>query len=120
MSELGMSSISSVGPMKASRRNAVLLTQARLQEVLDYNPKTGIFKWRKSAPGCSGQKAVGTKARGYLQIEVDGKLYRGHILAWLYMKGEFPTYRVVPVNLDGYDTRWKNLRLDIRLKARPR
>jgi len=116
--------VASAGPSrnvdKPCRQNAVLLTQTRLKEILHYDPQTGIFTWINSGKGHVAGMVAGTKVRGYLQIEADGKLYRGHIIAWLYMKGEFPAYRVVPKNLDGCDTRWRNLRLDLRAKARGR
>lgn len=69
-----------------------MLTQARLNEVLTYDPATGIFRWRIST---SNRRAVGSVAgckidQGYVVIGIDGALHMAHRLAWLYVHGEFP------------------------------
>jgi hypothetical protein len=69
-----------------------MLTQERLKELLNYDPKTGLFtrlttrnnKCKKgSIAGCSGPK-------GYIMITIDFRSYLGHRLAWFYMTGEWP------------------------------
>lgn len=72
------------------------LTQKRLKELLDYNPKTGIFI-RKSRLG-KGKNGYITKQRivgglhksGYVIISIDSQRYYAHILAWLYVYGVWP------------------------------
>jgi hypothetical protein len=69
------------------------LTQARLKELLCYEPETGEFFWRinKSNGMKAGDRAgcIGGRA-GHWYITVDGKNYLGHRLAWLYVYGQFP------------------------------
>lgn len=88
------------------------LTQARLKELLHYDPEHGLFIWRRSnsnrAP--SGSPAGTPDGRGYLQIQVDRRLYKAHRLAFLYMTGAFPDEEVDHINRDGADNRWANLR----------
>ena len=43
-------------------------------------------------------------------IWVEGQLYSAGRLAWLYMKGTWPTYLINCVNGDSSDLRWANLR----------
>jgi hypothetical protein len=69
-----------------------LPTQAILHEWYDYDPLTGIFRWKKvhySNAKLLGQMA-GTyrKATGYIFIGVPGFTQLGaHRLAWIYMHG---------------------------------
>jgi hypothetical protein len=45
-----------------------------------------------------------------MHIKIFGRLYKAHRLAWLYIKGEWPTLDVEHKNLKKSDNRWKNLR----------
>lgn len=67
-----------------------LPTQAILREWLDYNPLTGIFRWKKEPRPCRpliGQVA-GSSCRGYVLIKVRGFDQIGaHRLAWIYVNG---------------------------------
>lgn len=70
-----------------------LLTNARLKELLSYDASSGTFKWirtnsrRKVAGSPAG---VRHKVDGRIYIGVDGRLYKAHRLAWLYMHGTWP------------------------------
>ena len=88
------------------------LTQSRLKEVLHYNPDTGDWTWIVSN---SNRKPVGSKAgtigdSGYSIIRIDGKKYRSHRLAFLYMNGSWPKEYVDHANRNRNDNRWCNLR----------
>lgn len=90
-----------------------MLTQERLKELLHYDPDTGVFTWRKK----SGSRAVvGAVAgclggKGYLRIKADGRQYRAHRLAFLYMCGVFPTAGVDHIDHCTRNNSWANLRL---------
>jgi hypothetical protein len=95
-----------------------VITQARLKELLDYDPVIGVFKWKvrrgRSAPAGSIAGRVSKAARdsggGYRWIGVDGKEYLAHRLAWLYMTGEMPTEEIDHRNTERTDNRFENLR----------
>lgn len=79
---------------------------------LDYNPDTGIFRWKISPikrilPGT----IAGTENHdGYRNIEINYIKYAEHRLAWLFMTGEWPDEDIDHVNRIRNDNRWVNLR----------
>lgn len=89
-----------------------MLDQARLKEVLRYVKRSGLFYWRVSFNnGVSvGDVAGVLNSKGYVLIGVDGKLYRAHRLAWLYVMGEWPSGLLDHRNCCKSDNRWTNLR----------
>ena len=92
------------------------LTQARLKELLHYDPETGTFTWRlRRGPAAPGASA-GTLHRrtGYLVIKVDGRQYLAHRLAFLYMTGQWPPDDTDHINRMKTDNRWRNLRAATR------
>lgn len=88
------------------------LTQARLQELIAYDPNSGAFTWRVDMRG--GKKAgsvaghVGREGRRSLRI--DGKLYLANRLAWLYMTGAWPNGVVDHRDMNPGNDAWANLR----------
>lgn len=47
---------------------------------------------------------------GYIQIQISGKKYLAHRLAWLYIMGNFPNDETDHLNGMRHDNRWINLR----------
>ena len=89
------------------------LTQQLLQRLVYYDPETGVFKSTKEGAkgGRKEGEAISTlNDKGYIYFRVLGKKYLGHRLAWLYMKGEFPSLLIDHKNHNKSDNRWVNLR----------
>lgn len=85
------------------------LSAERLRELLEYDPDTGTFRWRVSrGPRKAG--AVAGCTDHYVQIMVDGKNYKGHRLAWLWMTGEWPANEIDHKGGDGSDNRFDEIR----------
>ena len=94
------------------------LTQEFLQRILDYNPITGIFTWKwrpekhlRRNHMYAGKTAGTVTESGYIMISVDKIQYQAHILAFIYMTGNYPPSEEV----DHKDTKrtnnaWSNLR----------
>lgn len=94
-----------------------MLTQARLRELLDYNPTTGLFTrlvQRRGPRSHVGAVAGCDNGQGYIRIYVDGKGYKAHRLAWLWMTGEWPPADIDHDGLNRSDNRWKTLRAATR------
>jgi hypothetical protein len=88
------------------------LTAERLRELLSYNPNTGEFirLTRTSNRIKVGDVAGFAHPQGYRTINVDGRKYLAHRLAWLHVTGEWPSADIDHINGQRADNRWKNLR----------
>lgn len=89
------------------------LTRERLREVLDYDPETGVFRWKRRmssrAPAGGVAGSPHPKER-YIIIGIDGRLYRAHRLAWLWCFGVWPSDEVDHWDVDRQNNRIANLR----------
>ena len=67
------------------------ITQQRLKELFNYEPKTGIFTYRQTVGSMrKGEQAGWVNATGYRWIGVDGNMVRAAVLAWIFMFGVEP------------------------------
>ncbi|WP_312414143.1 HNH endonuclease [Shinella sp.] len=88
------------------------VTQMRLMEVLRYEPLNGEFIWLNPTGRRvrSGAKAGTIATDGYVVIRIDGRPYKAHRLAWLYMTGKWPDRFIDHIDLDKSNNKWANLR----------
>lgn len=88
------------------------LTQDRLRQVLAYDPDTGLFTWlvTLNARGPKGRIAGSVHPDGYRRINIDGKGYPAHWLAYFYTNNEWPEEHLDHINGERSDNRIVNLR----------
>lgn len=84
----------------------------RLREVLDYEPTTGVFRWRVAIGRRvqAGNVAGTLHPKGYRQITIDARKYRAPRLAWFYVHGCWPKNQIDHMNGNRDDNRIENLR----------
>lgn len=92
------------------------LTAIELRNIVDYDPVTGVFKWRtRDIPGSwnakyAGKPAGSTMNTGYFKLAIGNKGHLAHRLAWLYVTGTAPCQAIDHINGDRTDNRFCNLR----------
>lgn len=95
--------------MKSRKKD--LLTAERLREIMDYDPETGVFTWRKGVKFHKAGTRVGwMEFWGYWVVGIDRHQYRLCRLAWLYMTGKWPKDEIDHINTVRSDDCFANLR----------
>lgn len=88
------------------------ISVADVNSVLRYESESGEFIWLKY----SSRGAIGTKAGnvcrhlGYRRIQIRGRSYYAHRLAFLLMTGRWPVGEIDHLDLDRSNNKWENLR----------
>lgn len=88
------------------------LTHQQVLDALDYNPATGVFKWKiNPAKNIKAGTIAGGSSKGndYRYIRLNNSEVTECRLAWFYMTGEWPNGRVKYKNGDKNDCRFENL-----------
>ena len=110
-------------PPLPRRQHLQAMTQEKLKSLLDYNPETGVFTWKRRTDienlrirngwnskyaGRQAGSKVKTPHLPYIRIAG----YLAHRLAWLYMTGEWPEEgkEIDHINGDASDNRFCNLK----------
>lgn len=90
------------------------ITYERAHEIWSYDPETGEFRWRVQASNgvrIGGLVGENVDSRGYHRLQVGGRRYKAHRIAWLMMTGAEAPLGIDHINGKPGDNRWGNLRL---------
>lgn len=82
------------------------LTAEYMRSIINYDPKTGVFRWNNRANKLAGS----INNEGYLHIGISYKIYKAHRLAWLIMMDKWPEFEIDHRDTNRSNNRWKNLR----------
>jgi hypothetical protein len=93
-----------------------MVTLDQVKQILDYDPETGIFRWKYSpSPFVKANDIAGCIKNGpnggHRSIKINKKSYFAHRLAWLVVTGEWPEFDIDHINGKRDDNRYSNLRL---------
>lgn len=95
------------------------LSPSYIRERLLYDPVTGNLTWRERGGGAERfknwneknvAKPAGYNGGGYIKINIDGKRYLGHRLAWAHYYGKWPSKGIDHIDLNGLNNAILNLR----------
>lgn len=88
-----------------------VISHQMLLAALHYEPITGLFTWRAPRPKILvGQCAGYFDKKGRRAIEINGRAYFAHRLAWFYMTKKWPKDQIDHRNRIPDDNRFENLR----------
>lgn len=83
-----------------------------LHSLFTYEPDTGLLRWKinraqmKIGDVAGAQRGEG----GYVQVSVNRKLYRAHLIIWKMVTGKEPTNQIDHWDTVKNNNRWENLR----------
>jgi len=88
------------------------LSQGYLQEVMDYNPVSGIMTWKVNMSPCArvGDEVGCVDKTGYIRTKLNGYMYSVHRLVWLFVTGSWPENQIDHINGIRDANWWGNLR----------
>jgi hypothetical protein len=91
------------------------MTPEEARELFDYDPETGLLRWRRNVSRWRAGQIAGTvkpkKDRTtYVHVRYAGKWFSAHRLAYAVVEGRWPNPFIDHINGDGTDNRWSNLR----------
>lgn len=92
--------------------NRPAITPAELNQLLEYDPATGRLYWKvqTSSRALVGSEAGSVDKRGYRAVQIYGRRYMAHRIAWALTFGEWPKEEIDHKNGNPADNRLENIR----------
>jgi hypothetical protein len=88
------------------------VTAVMVRQLLDYDPMTGVFRWREWRGGTAlaGSVAGSRDKGGYILLRIGNRNFKAHRIAWLHVHGAWPLNDLDHINGRTDDNRIDNLR----------
>jgi hypothetical protein len=89
-----------------------MITLDELEDLLNYNPNTGIFTNRidRGYQALAGKPTGSYNSSGYIVLKIKQERYMAHRLAWFYVTGNWPKDKIDHINGIRDDNKFSNLR----------
>jgi len=89
-----------------------MLTQEYLKKRLDYDPESGILRWKETKAYSiqNGSIAGWNNGKNARRITIDCNYYLVHRVIWFYVYGKWPSKQIDHINGNRSDNRICNLR----------
>lgn len=85
------------------------LTHEELTRILDYDPETGVFRWKVSGGGRKIGDIAGCKKKYANQIRINRKAFLSRRLAWFYVYKQWPERNLFVKELGWFNDSIKNI-----------
>lgn len=90
---------------------ADFLTVEEVRRLFSYDPISGELTWNVSlSPSVSVGDVAGTKSEDYVNIHVNHRTFKAHVLAYVIVRGLWPENDIDHWDHDKQNNRWANLR----------
>lgn len=80
------------------------------RKFFDYNPITGVIKWKVNRGSVIAGDVAGYINQGYRKLSFNGEKYQAHRMAWFLHYGKFPDGSIDHINGNPQDNKIANLR----------
>ena len=87
-----------------------MISAQRAHELLDFDPETGLLRWRLTRGKAKAGLPATCRKDGYVVIRLDGTLYRAHRIAWLMTHGGWPNAEIDHIDGNRSNNAIANLR----------
>jgi len=100
-----------MNPISLRRDKEMVADVATILHFLSYDAHTGAITWKRNKGRAKiGSEAGGITQKGYRNLEISGRKYQAHRVAWLLMTGYWPTFDIDHVDGNTLNNAFSNLR----------